>query len=82
MFVTSWCPYCHRALSWMDELQQENPDFRNLNIKVVDEEKEPGIAKQYDYYYVPTYYLDGIKVHEGAATKAIIQEIFQKSQQP
>jgi hypothetical protein len=27
--------------------------------------KHPDIADQYDYYYVPTYYLDGIKFHEG-----------------
>jgi hypothetical protein len=34
------------------------------------------LADSYDYYYVPTYYVDGVKVHEGAASKKIIEGVY------
>lgn len=79
MFVTDWCPYCKQALSWMEELKNENPKYADLNIKIVDEENEPDISKEYDYYYVPTYYIDGVKVHEGAASEDVVREIFERA---
>lgn len=79
MFVTSWCPHCRRALSWMDELREENPEYSQVEIKIVDEEKEPGTARKYDYYYVPTFFIGDEKVHEGVPTKEIIRNVFEKA---
>lgn len=79
MFITDWCPYCKQALSWMEELKKENPKYADIQIRIIDEEREPEIAKQHDYYYVPTYYVDGIKVHEGVPTKDIVREVFEKA---
>ena len=76
MFVTEWCPYCKRALNWMEDIKKQNPEYTNIQIKIIDEELQPDIAKQYTYYYVPTYYVDGVKVHEGAASKDIINKVF------
>lgn len=77
MFVTEWCPYCKKALNWMDDIKKQNPAFTDIEIKIIDEELQPDIAKQYTYYYVPTYYVDGVKVHEGAASKDIINKVFE-----
>lgn len=79
MFITSWCPYCKQAFSFMEEVKKENPKYEDIEIKIVDEEREPDIAKQYDYYYVPTYYVDGVKVHEGVPSKDIVREVFEKA---
>lgn len=79
MFITDWCPHCKRALNWMEELKAENPQYAKVDVKVIDEEQEPAISKQYDYYYVPTYYVDGVKVHEGVPSKAIIQDIYEEA---
>ena len=79
MFVTEWCPYCKKALGWMENIKRQNPEYANIEIKIIDEELEPDIANQYNYYYVPTYYVDGIKVHEGVTSKNIINGIFQKA---
>lgn len=79
MFVTSWCPYCKLAHRLMDELKQLNPNYKELNIKIIDEEKQPELAKQYDYYYVPTYFIDDNKVHEGVPNIEIIKGIFDKA---
>ena len=52
--------------------------YRDIPMQVVFEEREPALAGQYDYYYVPTFYVDGVKRHEGALTreklKAVLDE--------
>ena len=60
----------------MEDIKKQNPEYNNIEIKIIDEELQPDIAKQYTYYYVPTYYVDGVKVHEGAATKDIVNKVF------
>jgi len=77
MFITSWCPYCKRAYSMIDDLKNTHPEFKNIVVTIIDEERQPEIAKQYDYYYVPTFYVDGVKLHEGVPSKAIIQKVFE-----
>jgi len=77
MFETSWCPHCRRAHRLMDELMHENPKYKELKIRVIDEEKEADIANQYNYYYVPTYYLDSEKIHEGVPNKEVIHTLFE-----
>jgi len=79
MFVTEWCPYCKKALTWMENIKKQNPEYSGIEVKIIDEELQPDIAKQYTYYYVPTYYIDGVKVHEGVASKDIISDIFEKA---
>jgi len=79
MFVTEWCPYCKKALTWMENIKKQNPEYNGIEVKIIDEELQPDIAKQYTYYYVPTYYIDGVKVHEGVASKDIISDIFEKA---
>ncbi|NLZ48038.1 MAG: glutaredoxin [Clostridiales bacterium] len=79
MFILAGCPYCRKALSWMEELKKENPKYTNIPIKIIDESKEADLANQYDYYYVPSYYIGNEKLHEGAVKKEIIQNIFEKA---
>lgn len=79
MFITDWCPYCKQALSFMEDLKKEHPEYGNLDVKIIDEERQPEIAKQYDYYYVPTYYVDGVKVHEGVPSRDIVRKVFEEA---
>lgn len=79
MFVTDWCPYCKKAFSLMEEVKKTNPKYTNVEVKIIDEELRPEIAKQYDYYYVPTYYVNGVKVHEGVPSKDIICKVFEEA---
>ena len=76
MFILESCPYCRQARDWMAELQQEYPEYSELNIEIVDERKHPDIAGRYDYYYVPTYYVNGEKLHEGVASREIVRKVF------
>ena len=79
MFTMAACPYCRAAHRWMDELYAENPAWRDIPIKIVDEVEDPAYANQFDYYFVPTYYVNGKKVHEGAATKDIVRGVFEQA---
>jgi thioredoxin 1 len=79
MFILAACPYCKQALSWMEELKNENDKYSNIEVEIIDEGLQPEIANKYDYYYVPTYYVNGVKVHEGAASKDIIRSVFEKA---
>jgi thioredoxin 1 len=76
MFETSWCPYCKQARQIMNDLKQENPKYTGIDVNVIDEELHPEIANKYDYYYVPTFFLDTEKLHEGVPNKNVIRDIF------
>ena len=79
MFVLASCPYCKQALRWTDELFAENPEYKALNIEEIDENERPDISDNYDYDLVPTYFIDDVKRHSGAATKDLIRQIFNEA---
>ena len=76
MFIIESCPYCKKALRWMDELMLENAEYKKIPIEIIDENKSPEIAGARDYYYVPTYYVGGEKAHEGAASPETVRRVF------
>ena len=79
VFILENCPFCRRARAWMDELKNENPAFAEIEIELVDEKIETERAEAMDYYYVPSFFdSEGKKLHEGAASKKIIERIFNK----
>ena len=54
----------------------EDPLYKSLAIEKIDENVRPDIAEKYDYYYIPTFYVDGEKLHEGAASLEIVKRVF------
>lgn len=79
MFTMESCPYCREARLWMEELKKENAKYSDITVTVIDERRHPDVSNEYDYYYVPTYYVDGVKIHEGAASKDVIRGVFEKA---
>lgn len=75
MMIQETCPYCKKARKFMEELQTENPRYAELDIRMVDENVEVDFANSLDYYYVPTYYVDGKKMHEGAASREDVRAV-------
>lgn len=78
LFYLKNCPYCKQAISWMNELKADRK-YADLQIKMIEESEESDYADAHDYYYVPTFFIDDVKVHEGAATKEQIKEVLNKS---
>ena len=76
MFYLENCPHCKKASRIIEELVSENPKYSNVSIERIEESKNVRIAEAHDYYYVPTFYVDGIKIHEGVPTKEKIEAVF------
>jgi len=72
MFYLKSCPYCKQAFKFLDELKDE---FPNVEMTLIEETEQPEIANAHDYYYVPTFYINDKKVHEGATSREIIRDI-------
>ncbi len=75
LFYLKNCPFCRRALQYIEELRAEHPEFSALEIEMIEESEQAALAGQFDYYYVPTFYVDGVKVHEGGIYKPEVERI-------
>ena len=62
-----------------DELKAERPEFQAVEVKIVDENREKALADSLDYWYVPTYFVDGVKVHEGVPTMEKVRKVYEKA---
>ena len=69
IFYQPHCPFCKKAFRYIDECMEENPELRQVEIEKIDELEQPDYADKFDYYYVPTIYCDGKKLHEGGIFK-------------
>ena len=79
LFYQKYCPFCVAAFKYLDELKEENPAYAGIEIETVDELKDKARADSYDYWYVPTLYVDGVKLHEGALTKPKLRDVLEKA---
>ena len=64
MFYLDSCGYCDKARLALDELFAENPRYRDIPLTRIEESQQPEIADRYDYYAVPTFFVDGKKIFE------------------
>lgn len=77
LFYLEKCPFCKKAMAAIDELKKQDR-YKDIEIEMIEESKQPEVADKYDYYYVPTFYIDGRKVHEGGIfpdeVKAVLEQ--------
>jgi glutaredoxin len=78
-FYMEGCPYCRKAFRILDDLMAKNPEYSNIDIEYIDENKDVKTANAHDYYYVPTFYVDGVKVHEGVPTEEKIERVLKEA---
>lgn len=78
-FYMDGCPFCRQTDRWLTELEREHPEYGNVEIRRVEERREREYARGFDYYFVPTFYVDGVKLHEGVATKSIVESVYRKA---
>lgn len=70
VFILPTCPHCIKFMKAFEAL-----DTSNVNIEIIDESLEVEKASKYDYFFVPTVYIDGKKVHEGRVLPETIENI-------
>ncbi len=87
MFYMDGCPYCRQAEKAIEELKRSNIAYQNVTINHINENRSPEIADQYDYYYVPTFFLRKEKLYEArpgesyTECKANVKNCFERALQ-
>ena len=76
MFMFAGCPHCKKAKGFIEELTKSNPEYAKIPLTLIDEKISPEVADKYDYYYVPAFFVNGVKLHEGTATKDAVENVF------
>ena len=61
LFYLKNCPFCRKALRYIDEVKAAHPELAAVDIELIEESEQPAVADGYDYYYVPTFYVDGVR---------------------
>ena len=64
IFEQAFCPYCRKAHKALKALMEENPVYAAVNVRWIDENRQRGLADQFDYWYVPSVYLGARKLYE------------------
>lgn len=64
MFHIKECKYCDMAKRAIEELREEFPEYRDVEIEMIDEDEHPEIIANYDYQTVPTFFIGQDKIFE------------------
>ena len=75
MMYLKGCPHCKAAFAMVKELQDSYPELRGVNIEAIEEQEQKELADSLDYWYVPTYFVDGVKLLEGVPTKEKVEAV-------
>lgn len=79
LFYLKSCPFCKKALRYIEEARAAHPELEAVAIELIEESEQPALADTYDYYYVPTFYVDGVKVHEGGIYPDEVEAVLRKA---
>ena len=78
LFYLKHCPFCKKAIRYIEELKAQYAELASVEIDMIEESEQPDVADKFDYYYVPTFYVDGKKVHEGGIYPEEVEAILRK----
>ena len=76
MFIRPVCPHCKLARRAQQALLERHPEWQDVPLRIVEESREAAFANAHDYYYVPTWYVDGEKVFEGHAEPEDVERVW------
>lgn len=79
LFYLKNCPFCKKAMRYIEELKAEHAELAAVEIEMIEESERPDVADKFDYYYVPTFYVDGVKEHEGGIYPEEVERILRKA---
>ena len=78
-FYLKTCPYCRQADRLLEEARAKRPELAQVEIEKIEETERPDIADQYEYYYVPCFYLGKEKLLEGVPTYAAVEKALERA---
>ena len=74
LFYLKNCPFCKKALRYIEETRAVHPELAAVGIEMIEESEQPALADTFDYYYVPTFY-----VHEGGVYPEEVEKILRSA---
>ncbi len=77
LFYLRNCPYCKKALRYIDEAKAAHPEL--AAVETIEESEQSDVADSYDYYYVPTFYVGDEKVHEGGIWPHEVEAVLRRA---
>lgn len=79
LFYLKQCPFCKKAIRYIEELKAQYTELACVDIEMIEESEQADVADKLDYYYVPTFYVDGVKEHEGGIYPEEVEKILRKA---
>lgn len=79
MMYLKQCPHCRKAFEMMEELKANNSAYADIEIETIEEQDEEKKTEGYDYWYVPTYFVDDVKLHEGVPTIEVLELVLKEA---
>ena len=79
LFYLKNCPFCKKALRYIEGARAAHPELAAVGIEMIEESEQPELADTFDYYYVPTFYVGGVKVHEGWVYPEEVEKILRSA---
>lgn len=79
LFYLKQCPFCKKALRYIEDLKSKYEELAQIEIEMIEESEQKDLADSFDYYYVPTFYVDGEKVHEGGIYPEEVEQVLRKA---
>ena len=68
-----------KALRYIEQAKAAHPELQPVAIEMIEESEQSDLADTFDYYYVPTFYVDGVKVHEGGIYAEEVEKILRSA---
>ncbi|MBR2208764.1 MAG: thioredoxin family protein [Synergistaceae bacterium] len=63
-FYLEGCPYCRQAREALKELMNKNENYSKVSLDWIEENQHPEISEKFDYYYVPSMFIENKKIYE------------------
>jgi glutaredoxin len=79
LFYLRECPFCKKAFRYIQQAKEKHPELAQIEIELIEESEQVEVANSYDYYYVPTFYVAGEKVHEGGIFPDEVEQILRQA---
>ena len=79
LFYLKNCPFCKKALRYIEEARAAHPELAAVGIEMIEESEQPALADTFYYYYVPTFDVGVVKVHEGGVYPEEVEKILRSA---
>lgn len=76
MIYSVTCKYCRQAFGLIEELCRSKEEYKKIEIRYMDTDRDQELLKDRKYTCVPCFYIDNEIVMEGVPTKEKMEAVF------